>query len=171
MESRTLIETILSKMPGVSKWQPSFLSHLIGLYMQIKGRINFMQMGRYGKFNESTYRVNFAKCFDFQAFNQGLVASKGSGHYVIAFDPSHIRKSGRSTFGKGKFWSGCDSAMKAGLEVGGFAVCDIDQHTALHLVAYQTPQPSDLKSQGQSLLDYYASLWVREAPQLEKLSK
>ncbi|NJO01282.1 MAG: transposase [Bacteroidia bacterium] len=170
MESITLIDAILSKMSDVSKWQKSFFTHIICLFMQIKGRINFMQMGRYGKFNESTYRMNFARHFDFQEFNRNLIELKGSGHYVIAFDPSHIRKSGSSSFGRGKFWSGCDGAVKAGLELGGFAVCDIDNRTALHLVAYQSPNPSELKTQGQTLLDYYASLWVSEGKNLEKLS-
>lgn len=170
MESITLIGTILAKMPEVGKWQKTFFVHIICLFMRIKGRINFMQMGRYGHFNESTYRMNFSKYFDFQGFNTNLVQSKGSGHYVIAFDPSHIRKSGKTTFGRGKFWSGCDNAMKAGLELGGFAVCDIDNHTALHLVGFQTPSPSDLKATGQSLLAYYASLWLSQVDVLEKFS-
>jgi hypothetical protein len=59
-------------------------------------------MGRYGDYNESTYRVTFSKSFDFAGFNAALIRQKGSGHYVIAFDPSHIRKSGKQTYGIGK---------------------------------------------------------------------
>ncbi len=54
--------------------------------MQIKGRINFMQMGRYGKYKEGIYRINFSKGFDFQGFNCALILSKGAGHYVVAFN-------------------------------------------------------------------------------------
>jgi Transposase DDE domain len=170
MESITLVGTILSKMSGIGKWQRIFFAHLLCLFMQIKGRINFMQMGRYGWYNESTYRVNFSKSFDFQGFNRELILAKGSGHYVIAFDPSHIRKSGKHTFGRGKFWSGCDNAVKTGLELGGFAVCDIDNHTALHLTGFQTPSPSDLKAKDQTLLDYYANLWIAQADTLQEFS-
>jgi hypothetical protein len=127
-------------------------------------------MGRYGKYNELTYRVNFSKSFDFQLFNRELILSYGSGHYVVAFDPSHIKKSGKHTFGRGKFWSGCDNSMKDGLELGGFAVCDIDNHVALHLEGFQTPSPSVLKSKGQTLLDYYGDLFVEEADNIAKFS-
>jgi hypothetical protein len=147
-----------------------FFTHLLCLFMQIKGRINFRQMARYGQYQESTYRMNFGKAFDFQRFNRALIKSKCSGHYVIAFDPSPIRKSGKETFGQGKFWSGCDNSMKMGLELGGFAVCDIDNHTALHLVGFQTPSPADLQAQGQTLLDYYANLWVEQAEKLGEFS-
>jgi len=170
MESMPLVVTILAKMSGIGKWQRTFFTHLICLFMQIKGRINFMQMGRYGRYNESTYRINFSKSFDFQGFNTELIKTKGSGQYVIAFDPSHIRKSGKHTFGRGKFWSGCDNAMKAGLELGGFAVCDIDNHTALHLEGIQTPSHATLKAKGQTLLDYYADLWIEKADSLQKFS-
>lgn len=170
MEHMPLIGTILAKMPEIGKWQRTFFTHLLCLFMQIKGRINFMQMARYGRYNELTYRMNFSKAFDFQGFNRELIKSKGSGHYVIAFDPSHIRKSGKHTFGRGKFWSGCDNAMKMGLELGGFAVCDIDNHTALHLEGFQTPSPADLKAKGQTLLDYYADLWIAQADKLREFS-
>lgn len=170
MESMTLVGTILGKMSGIGKWQRIFFTHLLCLFMQIKGRINFMQMGRYGQYNESTYRINFSKAFDFQSFNRELINSKGSGHYVIAFDPSHIRKSGKHTFGRGKFWSGCDNVMKMGLELGGFAVCDIANHTALHLAGFQTPSAADLKAKEQTLLDYYADLWIQQADKLLEFS-
>lgn len=166
----TLLGTILGKMSGTGKWQGTFFAHLICLFMQVKGRINFIQMGRYGRYNESTYRANFGKTFDFQGFNTELIKARGSGHYVVAFDPSHIRKSGKHTFGRGKFWSGCDNAMKAGLELGGFAVCDMDNHTALHLEGFQTPSPARLKAEGQTLLDYYADLWVQQADKLQEFS-
>ena len=65
--------TILQKMPCVGKWQCLFLIHLFFLFVQIQGRINFMQMGCYGKYNESSYRRNFSKSFDFQLFNVNSV--------------------------------------------------------------------------------------------------
>ena len=71
-------------------------------------------MSRYGCFSDTTYRNNFEKSFDFGKFNGEHIRQKGTGHHVIIFDPSHIRKSGKDTFGKDRFGSGCDSSMKQG---------------------------------------------------------
>ena len=60
--------------------------------MSIKGRINFRQMSRYGCFSNTTYRNNFEKSFDFGKFNSEHIKQKDTAHYVILFDPSHIRK-------------------------------------------------------------------------------
>jgi hypothetical protein len=65
------------------------------LFLGIKGRINFLQPGRYGLSGEQRYRQQFEKPFNFLAFNKELVLSNGSGRYVIAFDPSYIDKSGK----------------------------------------------------------------------------
>jgi hypothetical protein len=68
--------------------------------MSIRGRINFMQMSRYGTYSMTSYRNNFDKTFDFGKFNSEPIKMQGTGHHVIIFDPSHIRKSGKSTFGE-----------------------------------------------------------------------
>jgi len=45
-------------------------------------------------------------------------------------DPSYKPKAGKSTYGKGKFWSGVAKAAKWGLDICGFAVIDIVNNTA-----------------------------------------
>ena len=41
------------------------------LFMAIPGKVNFLQMGRYGEFSEQTYRNNFEnEAFDWFAFNE-----------------------------------------------------------------------------------------------------
>ncbi len=69
------------------------------LYMSIPDRINFLQMGRYGKFSEQTYRNNFEKAgFDWFAFNAHLASKILSGkRKARAIEPSHISKSGHKT--------------------------------------------------------------------------
>ena len=171
MESQTLLSAILGKMSNVSKWQRQFIIHLIPLFMSIKGRINFRQMSRYGYFSDATYRNNFDKSFDFGKFNGEHIKQKGTGHHVILFDPSHIRKSGKHTFGKGRFWSGCDSSMKQGLEIGGIAVGDVEHHTAFHYEAIQTPNAETLKKENKTLLIHYADLIIKRKDELSKLSK
>ncbi|MBK8505507.1 MAG: hypothetical protein IPL46_26910 [Saprospiraceae bacterium] len=42
-------------------------------FLSIRGRINFLQLARYGKYHESTYRMGFERDFDFLTFNILLV--------------------------------------------------------------------------------------------------
>jgi hypothetical protein len=155
-----LVGAILVQMPEVGKWQRSFLVHLMPLFLIIKGRINFLQLSRYGGKAESTYRSQFEKSFDFADFNQHLITGHGSGHYVGAFDPSHISKSGKKTPQRGYFWSGCEGAAKLGLEISGLSVVDVDNHTAFHLEAIQTPNKEGLAAKNQSLLGHYAQIII-----------
>jgi len=76
-----------------------------------------------------------------------------SKHIIIAFDPSYISKSGKKTYGLDKFWSGVAAKAKLGLEIGGIAAISIDNNTAMHLEAIQTPQFKDLEAKNISLLD------------------
>ena len=161
------VKNILNKMKEVNKWQRDFILEVFGLLLSIKGRINFLQLDRYGNYGEQHYRNQFEKRFDFLAFNKELVDQHAGKHLTIAFDPSYVSKSGKSTPGVGWYWSGCAGKTKWGLEIGGIAAIDIDNHTAFHLEAVQTP--SDLKST--SLLDHYASTLVDRKQQLLSISK
>jgi len=61
-----------------------FLIEVFILFLSIRGRINFLQLARYGKYKEQCYRQQFEKPFDFLAFNKELTLSHGSGKYAIA---------------------------------------------------------------------------------------
>lgn len=58
---------------------------------------------------------------------------------AIAIDASYISKSGKKTSYIGKFWSGCASAMKRGLEILDIGIIDIDRRGCMMLRAEQTP--------------------------------
>ena len=49
---RSLTGTILSKMDNIGKVQRKFLSHILILFIGMRGRINFLQLGRYGDMDE-----------------------------------------------------------------------------------------------------------------------
>jgi hypothetical protein len=134
----SLIINTLSKISSVSKWRQSFLLETFTLFLSIKGRINFLQLQRYGKYTEQRYRQQFEQSFDFLSFNKELVRGHGSGNYIIAIDPSFISKAGKKTPGLGYFWSGQAGQVKRGLEITGIAAIDIDNHTGFHLEAVQT---------------------------------
>ena len=160
------IKKALNKMQNVNKRQYNFMLEIFGLYLSIKGRLNFLQFSRFGKFYEQSYRNQFQHNFDFLEFNKSSILEQGSGHFTIAFDPSYISKSGKETYGVGYYWSGVAGSSKWGLEIGGIAAIDIDNHTAFHLEAVQTP--SELESQ--SLLDFYAQSIIERKTSLQEIS-
>ena len=146
------------------------MKHLFELYLGMRGRYNFTNLARYGTYCEQSYRNNFAQDFNFLAFNKGLIEQSCSSHKIIAFDPSYISKSGKHTDHIGRFWSGVSGKALKGLEIGGIAVVDIDNNTAMSLEAIQTPSPHSLKAQGKTLIDHYAQKLVERKQTLESLS-
>jgi len=163
---KSLIISMLDKLPNINQWRKYFLIETFILFLSIRGRINFLQLARYGKHKEQRYRQQFEKPFDFLAFNKELTLCHGSGRYAIAFDPSYISKSGKKTPGVGWYWSGCANQAKWGLEIGGLAAIDIDNHTAFHLEAVQT-----LNTDDQNLSDWYAGVISDRKETLMGISK
>jgi len=166
-----LIYNTLNKSFNLNKPQRIFFIEIMLLFLSIPGRMNFYQFGRYGEFGEQRYRQQFEKPFNFMDFNKNITLTHGSGHFVIAFDPSYISKSGRKTPGIDKFWSGVAGVAKFGLEIGGIAAVDIDNKTAFHLEAIQTPTYKDIENKGLTLLDWYADIIVQRAENLNSISK
>ncbi len=163
---KQLIINVLNKLPNINQWRKDFILETFILFLSIRGRINFLQLARYGKHEEQRYRQQFEKPFDFLNFNKELTLQHGSGRYAIAFDPSYISKSGKKTPGVGWYWSGCASQAKWGLEIGGLAAIDIDNHIAFHLEAVQT-----LNTDEQSLTGWYASVISARKDSLKAISK
>jgi len=71
----------------------------------------------------------------------------------------------------GWFWSGCSGKALKGLEIGGFAVVDVDNNTAMSLEAVQTPSVQELRSKDMSLTDHYATLVIERKDVLQSLSR
>ena len=114
---------------------------VIFLYVALR-KINFTQMGKYGKHCEQTYRNFFSKSVDWVAYNTALIKSVFSTPgdlLAIAVDQSHITKSGKLTWGLGRFWSGCAQAVKLGLEITGIGVVNATSRECMAVKAVQTP--------------------------------
>ena len=154
----------------LNKSRKDFIVSVLWHILSIKGRINFLQPGRFSPLCEQTYRNQFEKQFDFFTFNKQLINQVSSGETIIAFDPSYIPKAGKSTYGRGRYWSGVAGAAKWGLDICGFAVVDIVNNTALHLKAWQTPSADQLAKKGLNLLSHYASLVTQNAEQFKAFS-
>ncbi len=169
-KSEALITAIIGKIPGLNKARKDFMLTIFMLFMGLRGRYNFLNMARYVDYSEQTYRNHFQKPFDFKRFNQELIKQKCSRHLINAFDPSYIPKSGNQTDHMGWFWSGCSGKALKGLEIGGFAVIDQENNTALSLEAVQTPSVQELRSRGMSLTDHYASIVLERKDVLQSFS-
>lgn len=138
-KSQALVTKIVEKMDGLNKSRKEFIVYILMLYLSMRGRYTFEGMSRYGKHCEKTHRLQFEKDFDFLSFNTALCKATLSNHRIIAFDPSYLPKSGKHTPHRDTFWSGCLGKAVKGLEIGGFAVIDVENNTALSLEAVQTP--------------------------------
>jgi hypothetical protein len=57
---------------------------------------------------------------------------------LLVFAPSFIRKSGKDTYGLGRYWNGKVQRSEKGLEVGCLGAIDVCDATAYHLLAKQT---------------------------------
>lgn len=166
MSIKILTEQILYKIPRLSKPQHKFIVHLFTLWLSIRGRHNYINLARYGHYNEITYRRQSKKEFAFLAFNRALVQQALCEDCIIAFDPTYVRKSGKCTEGVNYYYSGCAGREKWGLEFGGLAAIDLSDKTALHLEAIQTLDRDDQES----LLDYYARQIISRKEGFEGIS-
>lgn len=103
-----LIYEILEKMIGIHKPQKKFMAMLLETMLSMLGRVNFSNMARQSPFNEKTFSRNFKKPFDYLQFNSLLVEEVFSKEkrYAFGFDQVFIPKSGKKTYGLGKFWNG-----------------------------------------------------------------
>ena len=139
-------------------FKTAFIQLMI-LYMVLPRKINFTQMGRYSDSSEQRFRQLFEREFDRMQFNLFLMRQHfgESTRKAIAIDASYISKSGKKTPYIGKFWSGCASAMKRGLEILGIGIVDIDSRDCMMLCAEQTPDKAYLEKQGEeyNLVDWY----------------
>jgi hypothetical protein len=161
------VNNAIGKMIGLNKNRKSFFINAMHLFLAIKGKINFLQLQRFGDCDEQTYRNHFEKSFDYLKFNLELVKEHGGGHYTIGFDPCYINKSGKATPGVNWFWSGCAGTTKWGLEIGGIGAIDIENHTAFHLEAKQTI----FDTEAENLVSHYAKLLIDRKKELQQLSK
>lgn len=148
----TIITDILNKMDGLSRIRKKFLIHVFVLFLSIRGRLNFMNMSRIGKYSEKSCRIHFGQPFDFFAFNSLSADEFCSGCRIAAGGCSYIPKSGKLTPHPGKFRNGCASKSEKGPETSSPAVTDTERNTAMHLECLQTP--AVLKT-GETRMDFY----------------
>jgi Transposase DDE domain len=165
-----LVSATLASITGISKPVAKFISTIYPQWLSVSGRYNFINIARYGKYSEQSLRNGFERGFDFFKFMIALLRRHNKEEWILAFDPSHINKSGKKTYGLGHYWSGKDQRTKKGLEIGCLAAVDVENHTAFHLQAVQTPPSDERKKQKINLVTHYVSVIKNHISQLLALS-
>lgn len=150
----------------IFKPQRKFLLALFATILTVRGKINFRNMSRFSDLSEETYSRQYAKPFEFVAFNREVIdeAFGKDSERIIAYDPSFIPKSGKKTHGLNYFWNGCHRRSEKGLEIATLAIVDIEKNTGFALSTRQTePAPERPKE--------VATASTQEASQSEEVKK
>lgn len=171
-------EIVTDALKSTAKVRKNFKTAVIItliLYMVIPRKINFKQMGRYSQSCEQRFRQTFEREFDWLGFNTSLMWRRFGNHSrkAIAIDASYISKVGKKTPYIGKFWSGCASAMKRGLEILGVGIVDIDAHDCMMIRAEQTPDKERMAELGgdYNLVDWYLDVLKKYRDPLLSITK
>lgn len=155
----------------IKKPVAKFFIHIMALWLGMQCRYTFSNMSRWGGLSEKSYRNGFDRLFDWFNFNIRLVKQSCGKEVLAVFDPSYIKKSGKKTYGLGKFWSGTRQRALKGLEIGCLAFVDVSSGTALHGVALQTPSPAVLKATGDTLVTHYMKIIKKYLKDIKSVSR
>lgn len=166
----TYVESIMNEMPETNKPQREAMAALFMAIQAASGRATMLNLSRYGAGSPRRLARWARRAFNFIHFNMALLASADIlNHCVVAaFDPSFISKSGKKTWGLGKFFNSCASKAQKGLESCTVALIDCDEQTAYAVDVAQTPasMPDD-----QSRIDFYVSVFKRSAALLRPYTR
>ena len=145
----TVVTNTLNQMPGLAKPQRKFIAALLLTILALRGRVNYRNLARYGDYSERSYSRQFQRGFPWIEFHaKTLQATVPATHELIAAqDASFIPKSGKKTYGLGKFYNGCASRPQRGLEISALAVVDVTQKGAYIVAVEQTPSALELKKE------------------------
>lgn len=165
-----------------AKLRKNFISvfmDIMFLYVSVE-KINFTQMGKYGAYCEQTYRNNFEKAVDWPAYNTALI-KKGFSNpgdiLAVGVDQSHIHKTGKNTWGVGRYWSGCDQAVKPGLEITGIGIINATVRDCMAFRAVQTPgtqwlkEHPDEEGKTMNLHQWYISVIKENKKRLQEITR
>lgn len=171
VSTETILAQIFARMPDAGKWVQVFLTKIFCVLYSMQGRANFENMSRYCKVDEKTFRRNYSKFFDWLRFNYLLFELWGKtpgGTILAALDCSFVSKSGKSTYGLDKFWSGVLQRSKRGLEISVIALIDVLSASAWVLDVTQTPPGLSSKAgAAYSRVDFYLEQVLDSLPYLK----
>lgn len=170
-----LVQTLINSITSdTTKRLRDFMVKLFTAAASLPGKKNFSQLARYSDLSERTFRNRFQQGgFDWEGLNHNIMERRSApgDEFVVAFDPAYISKSGKSTYGVGKYWSGVEKRSKDGLEIMALAAIDIDTKSCTMLEAVQTPPVKELKDgHGMTMLDWYLKLLLARKDTISQIT-
>jgi len=159
-----IIREAIEKMPEVGAWQKQFLVILFSTVLLIKGKLNFSNLARHSDLHEKTFSRGFRRDFNFETFNMNCIEQRSAkGELVAAMDASFIPKSGKLTYGLGKFYNGCRGRAEKGLEISELALIDRETRQGFAFSCEQTVDQA-----GKTRPELYAEQIVNQDDKLPK---
>lgn len=139
----TIVRATLKQLPDLAKPRRKFVAALLATILALRGRVNYRNLARYGDYSERSYARQFAQPFPWLAYHAQVIqrAVPATHELIAAQDASFIPKSGKKTYGLGKFYNGCAGRAERGLEISALAVIDVAQKGAYAAAVAQTPAP------------------------------
>ena len=135
-----LFDSVVATL-GLSQPFQRFVREVLMLLLVVPGRATFLNLSRYSRHDEKTFRRGFRREVHWAALNVAAIRAVVPAHHeqVLAFDPSFIPKSGKHTPGLGRFWNSCTGRAELGLEIHVLAWVDVTANTAYAIQAALTP--------------------------------
>jgi hypothetical protein len=152
----------------IRKPQQKFICWLFEKWIMLPVRHNFLNIYRYGNggYSEKSIRHQFSRKINFLGWFEAAFSVLKEKECIAAFDPSYIKKSGKHTYGKGKYWSGKEQQVKDGLEISCLAMVDVADRTAYSVESIQTPAAMQGK-----LMDHYVEIIMNRLKMLLSFTK
>jgi len=143
----TVVTDTLNQLPGLAKPQRKFIVTLLATILALRGRVNYRNLARYGKYSERTYARQFQHPFPWLEYHAKLIQSAlpPTHELIAAQDASFIPKSGKKTYGLDQFYNSSASRPERGLEISALAIVDVTQKGAYIASVEQTPATPELK--------------------------
>jgi len=128
----SIVTATLNQLSAVSKSQREFAAALLATILALRGRVNYRNLARYGRYSERTYARQFESPPPWFAYHAQIIQSilPTIHELVAAHDASFIPKSGQQTSELGHFYNGYPSHPERGLEISAIAVVDVTQKGA-----------------------------------------
>ena len=117
-EVRDFIHASIQQVDEISLPVKKYFVKLMETWLMLPVRYSMENLSLYMDYCEKSIRLQMSRKFPFGKWLQSLLVLQRLKECIIVFDPTHLNKSGKKTYGVGKFWSGKDQRVKRGLEVG-----------------------------------------------------
>lgn len=137
----SFISASIDQVIDMTKPQKKFVKWLVEKWVMLPVRHNFMNLFRYseGCYSEKSIRQQFSRKISFCSWFDTAFSGLKKKECLAAFDPSYVPKSGKKTYGIGRFWSSKDGRAMRGIEISCLALVDVSDATAYSIEAVQTP--------------------------------